>query len=176
MAHLGPPFFRIIIRGVPSHSKFLTPENPPEEKVYASPFFFLRSFPVNEAHQLLSGGPKLGVLGGGQKVYVEKNVFLCAFSVPYESDTPSDTPVFGDTLEDTWGLKGLRDSCSRSGLQSKVSKRGWREGVGDKQTLTKKAKKTLQKCLHREKRPESLAFQGFRRANPLCPPTPFRNF
>ena len=33
---------------------------------------FLRPFPGNEAHQLFSGGPKWGVLGGGQKVYVEK--------------------------------------------------------------------------------------------------------
>ena len=32
----------------------------------------LRSFPGNEAHKLFSGGPKWGVLGGGQKVYVEK--------------------------------------------------------------------------------------------------------
>ena len=27
-----------------------------------------------------------------------------------------------------------------------------------------------------EKRPQSLVFEGFLRANPLCPPTPFRNF
>ena len=34
---------------------------------------FLRSFPRNEAHKLFfSEGPKLGVLGGGQKVYVER--------------------------------------------------------------------------------------------------------
>ena len=33
---------------------------------------FLRSFPGNEAHKLFSGAPKWGVLGGGQKVYVEK--------------------------------------------------------------------------------------------------------
>ena len=33
---------------------------------------FLRPFPGNEAHKLFSGGPKSGVLGGGQKVYVEK--------------------------------------------------------------------------------------------------------
>ena len=33
---------------------------------------FLRPFPGNEAHQLfLSGGPELGVLAGGQKVYVD---------------------------------------------------------------------------------------------------------
>ena len=36
---------------------------------------FLRSFPGHEAHKLFSGGPKWGVLGGGQKVYVEK---VCA--------------------------------------------------------------------------------------------------
>ena len=33
---------------------------------------FLRPFPGNEAHKLFSEGPKWGVLGGGQKVYVEK--------------------------------------------------------------------------------------------------------
>ena len=33
---------------------------------------FLRPFPGNEAHKLFSGGPKWGVSGGGQKVYVEK--------------------------------------------------------------------------------------------------------
>ena len=33
---------------------------------------FLRSFPGHEAHEnFSSGGPKWGVLGGGQKVYVE---------------------------------------------------------------------------------------------------------
>ena len=32
----------------------------------------LRSFPGIEAHKLFSGGPEGGVLGGGQKVYVEK--------------------------------------------------------------------------------------------------------
>ena len=33
---------------------------------------FSRSFPGNEAQKLFSGGPKWGILGGGQKVYVEK--------------------------------------------------------------------------------------------------------
>ena len=33
---------------------------------------FLHPFPGNEAHKLLPGVPKMGVLGGGQKVYVEK--------------------------------------------------------------------------------------------------------
>ena len=43
---------------------------------------FLRFFPGNEAHKLFwGGGPKWGVLGRGQKVYVEKVYVL--FSVPY---------------------------------------------------------------------------------------------
>ena len=58
---------------------------------------------------------------------------------------------------------------------SEVSKRGWREGVGATNKPPKRAKNVLQ---HREKgtekRPESLAYEGFPRANPLCPPTPFR--
>ena len=33
---------------------------------------FLLSFPGNEAHKLFFWGPNWGVLGGGQKVYVEK--------------------------------------------------------------------------------------------------------
>ena len=37
---------------------------------------FLRPFQGAEAHKLFSGGPKWGVLGGGQKVYVEKE-FMC---------------------------------------------------------------------------------------------------
>ena len=67
---------------------------------------------------------------------------------------------------------------------SEVSNRGWREGVGDKRTPKKNPKSSPEMCPpsrgHREKgiekRPESLAFKGFRHANPLCPPTPFRNF
>ena len=66
----------------------------------------------------------------------------------------------------------------------------FRKGVGGRGLATnkapKRAQKALQKCVpillrgHRkkgtEKRPKSLAFEGFLRANPLCPPTPFRNF
>ena len=58
----------------PFGAGFLDPQNPPE-KVYVVPF--LRSFPGNEAHQLFSGGLKSGVLGGSQKIYVEK--FMCFF-------------------------------------------------------------------------------------------------
>ena len=50
-------------------------QNPPE-KVYVGPFF--RPFPGNEARNFFSGGRKWGVLGGSQKVYLEK--FVC-FSV-----------------------------------------------------------------------------------------------
>ena len=32
----------------------------------------VRSFPGAEANKLLSGGPECGVLGGSEKVYVEK--------------------------------------------------------------------------------------------------------
>ena len=66
----------------------------------------------------------------------------------------------------------------------------FRKGVGGRGLATNKpptrAQKVLQKYVplllrgHRkkvtEKRPESLAFEGFPRANPLCPPTLFRNF
>ena len=39
---------------------------------------FLRSFPGNEAHKLLSGGPKIGGLGrGGGKFMLKK--FMCFF-------------------------------------------------------------------------------------------------
>ena len=49
--------------------RFGPPESPEKVYVYVP---LLRSFPGNEAHKLFSGGPNLGVLGGGQKVYVEK--------------------------------------------------------------------------------------------------------
>ena len=65
MDRLGPPLFDPKI---------------PREKFMWVPF--LRSFPGNEAHKVVinfSGGPKWGVLVGGQRVYVEK--FMC-FSVP----------------------------------------------------------------------------------------------
>ena len=55
MARLGP--------------RFGPPKSPEKVYVYVP---LLRSFPGNEAHKLFLGGPKSGVLGGGQKVYVEK--------------------------------------------------------------------------------------------------------
>ena len=68
--------------------------------------------------------------------------------------------------------------------------RRFRKGVGGRGLATnkppKRATKVRQTCVpillrgHRkkgtEKRPEFLAFEEFPRANPLCPPTPFRNF
>ena len=47
---------------------------------------FLRAFPGNEAHKLFSGGPKWGVLGGGQKVYVEK--IMCFFRPLFQTPPP----------------------------------------------------------------------------------------
>ena len=42
----------------------------------------MRPFPGNEAHQLFSGAPKLGVLDGGQTVYAEKvDVFFCSLEM-----------------------------------------------------------------------------------------------
>ena len=50
--------------------RFWPPKSP--EKVYVC-VPLLRSFPGNEAFfNFFSGGPKSKVLGGGQKVYVEK--------------------------------------------------------------------------------------------------------
>ena len=67
------------------------------------------------------------------------------------------------------------------GFEKGLAGGGWRQT-----NPPKRAQKVLQKFVplllkgHRrkgtEKRPESLAFKGFPRANPLCPPTPFRNF
>ena len=54
MARLGPVF---------------DPQNPPKKFMWVP---FLRPFPGNEAHTTFSWGPKSGVSGGGQKVYVEK--------------------------------------------------------------------------------------------------------
>ena len=62
---LGPPFW---------------PKTTPKKLMC---FPFLPPFPGNGAHKPFSGGPKLGGLGRGQEVCVEKS--LCAFSVPYDS-------------------------------------------------------------------------------------------
>ena len=64
----------------------------------------------------------------------------------------------------------------------RLRKGGWQEGVGDKQTPKKNPKSSPEMCPHSpkgaqekgdRKEPQSLAFQGFLRANPFCPPTPF---
>ena len=72
MAILGPPF---------------DPKNPPEN-VHVGPL-------LREAHKLFSGGPKWGVLGGGQKVYVEK-VYVPFVSIktkgPGEEGAPGYCP------------------------------------------------------------------------------------
>ena len=55
MARLGPHFW--------------PPQIPPKNFMWVP---FLRSFPGNDSHKLFSGGPKGGVLDGGQKAYVDK--------------------------------------------------------------------------------------------------------
>ena len=62
------------------------PRNAPE-KVCVGPF--LRPSPGNEAHKLFSGGPKWGLLGGGQKVYVEK---VCVLFPSPKSGLPKTDP------------------------------------------------------------------------------------
>ena len=61
----------------PFGTSFLTPKIPLQEFMW---FPFLYPFPGNEAHKPFSEGPKSGVSGVGQKVYVEK-VYMC-FSFP----------------------------------------------------------------------------------------------
>ena len=56
----------------PFDTPFLTPNPPPPPPKKFMWVPFSRPFPGNEAHKLFSEGPKWGVLGGGQKVYVEK--------------------------------------------------------------------------------------------------------
>ena len=72
MARLGPPSW------------------PPKfrlKKFTWVPFF--SPFPGNEAHKLFSGGPKWGVLGGGQKVYVEKVYVLFPSPISQPPIAPS---------------------------------------------------------------------------------------
>ena len=92
-----------------------------------------------------------------------------------------------------WGGKGqihcvsARPLVPREGLyqiHGQALNQRFRKGVGGRGLATNKppnrAQKVLQKCVpillrgHRkkgtEKRPKSLAFEGFLRANPLCPP------
>ena len=53
----------------PSGTPLSHPKIPPKKFMWV---------PGNEAYKLFSGGPKWGVLGGGQKVYVDKvYVFFC---------------------------------------------------------------------------------------------------
>ena len=54
---------------------FLGPNIPPPKKLMWVPF--LSPFRRNEARKLLSGGPTLGVLGGGKKLMLKK--FMCFF-------------------------------------------------------------------------------------------------
>ena len=66
----------------------------------------------------------------------------------------------------------------------------WREGVGKRQGQKYAQNRPPELCPHSpegehrergreggaERRSESLAWEGSPRANPLCPPIPFRNF
>ena len=70
----------------PFRTPFLT-QKFPRKSLCGS--LFLRSFPGNEAHKLFSGGPNWGVLGGGQKVYVEKVYVL--FRSPIFQEIPKVT-------------------------------------------------------------------------------------
>ena len=63
------------------------PQTPPKKFMWVP---FLCPFPGNEAHKLFSGGPKWGVLGGGQKVYVEKVYVL--FRSPINRGLPAGVP------------------------------------------------------------------------------------
>ena len=85
-------------------------------------------------------------------------------------------------------LPAIFPGLSRSFPREPPNSQRFRRGVGGRGLATnkppKRAQKVLQQCVplllrgHRkkgtEKRPESLAYEGFFRANPLCPPTPFR--
>ena len=105
MARLGPPF--------------LNPKICPKKLMWV---LFLPRFPGNEAHIIFSGVPKWGVLGGGQKVYVEKVYMLfrssnditpCLFT-PFLS-------VPNSRLIGTPGLWGLKHPCKGwAGSQDRV--------------------------------------------------------
>ena len=100
-------------------------------------------------------------------------------------------PTIGINWKDT-GFRNFRPPPNprKRKVDYAPHNRRFRKGVGGRGLATnknpKKSPKVLQKCVpillrgHRkkgtEKRPESLGFEGFLRANPLCPPTPFRNF
>ena len=101
---------------------------------------FVRSFPRNEAHQLFfsGAGPKWGILGGGQKVYVEKVHVLFLFLTCCEP--PEDGP-----LEPTFGahpkavLRGSPERDQR--IFSEINERSGLKGGGlrraDTQTPTR---------------------------------------
>ena len=58
----------LVAENGPFGAPLLKPK-PPRKSSCGSFFAF---FPGNEAHTFFSGGPKWGVLGGGQQVYVEE--------------------------------------------------------------------------------------------------------
>ena len=125
------------------------------------------------------GVSRTGPLRRYQGNLVSKRSRVGAHLVPKESFTVSgSTPT-------PWSGP-FRDHGLRPWSQSQR----FRKGVGGRglatNKLPKRAQKVLQKCVTillsgrrkkgTEKRPKSLVFEGFLRANPLCPPTPFRNF
>ena len=77
---------------------------------------FLRPFPGNEAHKLFSGGPKWGVLGGGQIVYVEKVYVLFQSLNRVENESKSTILKYFDSFPTPFstlsapGLRGPRNS------------------------------------------------------------------
>ena len=97
----------------------------------------------------------------------------------------------GKRTSSTSNTKGAaKTAATTTGSRKQTNVRGFEKGLaGGGCQLTnpqKQPNKALQKWVplllrwHRqkgtEKRPQSLACKGFPRANPLCPPTPFRNF
>ena len=98
--------------------------------------------------------------------------------------------VSNNVVDFVESLSLKKQPASSSHYHDIQNDRRFRKGVGGRGLATnkppKRAQKVLLKCVpillrgHRkkgtEKRPEFLVFEGFPRGNPLCPPTPFRNF
>ena len=93
---------------------------------------YLSPFPENEAHNF-SGGPKWGVLGGGQRVYVEK-VYVLLLS-PKKSRVASSFGTKGPKLRSQILQKAPNSGKKRA---HKLEKNPWDTGQLSLEARTKK--------------------------------------
>ena len=106
--------------------------------------FCLRSFPGNEAHKLFSGGPKSGVLVGGQKVMLKTFMcFLCPLPKPFRERKTGSLRKGSFSLEESLGSLKSLDSLENGRItlclpQSSGSLESLEHGFSWKDTFSKR--------------------------------------